>query len=363
MIGFHYQNNGDDILESVRNSLLQVEGTFAIALVSADHPDTLIAARRGSPLLVGVDENEYLISSDGSAIIEHTSNVIYLDDNEIVALRPEGIQAITMNADVVKKKAAKLEMTVEEIQLDGYHGHMLKEINEQPKSMANAFRGRLSKTPGMITLDGLSKVEKEWSQCKRLLITACGTAWHAGLIGEYLFEELARIPVEVEYASELRYRNPIVPSGTLAIAISQSGETADTLATLREIKIKGGAVLGVVNAVGSTIARETDAGVYLNAGPEIGVVSTKAFTSQVAVLVMMATDLGRRRHLSVERTSKIIDELNTIPQKIAEALTLESKMESLAMRLVNRNNWLYLGRGVNYPVALEGALKLKEISY
>ena len=362
LIGLFYDQSGN-FLESVRRALHDVNGTYGVAIVCTDLPDTLVAARRGSPLIVGIGDHEYLISSDGSAIIEHTSQVIYLHDNELVCLGPDGLDVTTIDAEPVDKGVDVLEMTLEQIQLGGYEHHMLKEIYEQPESLRNAMRGRLDRRTGHINLGGLVGLEREWARCRRLVLSGCGTAWHAGLIGEYLFEELARIPTDVEYASELRYRNPIVEEGTLAIAISQSGETADTLAALREMRTKGATVLGVVNAVGSTIARETDAGVYLHVGPEIGVASTKAFTAQVAVLAMMAVDMGRRRHLSPERTAEVLTELTEIPDKVARALELAPQIQSLAGRLAERDNWLYLGRGVHYPVALEGALKLKEISY
>ena len=363
LIGYFYAQNGD-LLESVRRALRDVSGTFGVLVLCADDPDTLIAARRGSPLIVGVgDNNEYLASSDGSAIVEHTSQVIYLNDNEIVSMGAGGLHVTTIDAAPVHKEVDILEMSLEQIQLDGYEHHMLKEIYEQPECLRNVMRGRIDQREDEVKLGGLTQFQRQLATCRRLILAGCGTAWHAGLIGEYLFEELARVPTEVEYASELRYRNPLIEEGTLSIVISQSGETADTLAALREIQIRGAAVLGVVNAVGSTIARESDAGVYLHVGPEIGVASTKAFTAQVAVLAMMATDMGRRRHLSPERRLAILEELVCIPEKVQEALALDGQIRSLAARLAERENWLYLGRGVNYPVALEGALKLKEISY
>jgi glucosamine--fructose-6-phosphate aminotransferase (isomerizing) len=358
---FHAQ--GESLINSVRLALSEVNGTYGIAVVCADEPQTMIAARRGSPLIVGVGDGEHFIASDGSAIIEHTDRVVYLNDNEMVRLDADGLEVSTIDAKPVRTQVDVLEMDLEQIQLGDYEHHMLKEINEQPESLRTCMSGRLDHREGQIHLGGLSQFVRDTAGCRRLLLVGCGTAWHAGLVGEYLFEELARVSTEVEYASELRYRNPIVEEGTLAVVISQSGETADTLAALRELKTKGATVLGVVNAVGSTIARETDAGVYLHAGAEIGVASTKAFTAQVAVLAMMATDLGRRRHLSPERTVEILDELAAIPEKVEKALALDDQIKQVAARLVERDNWLYLGRGVNYPVALEGALKLKEISY
>ena len=297
LIGFFYAETGD-LLASVRHALRDVQGTYGIALLCSDAPHTLIVARRGSPLLVGVGDGELLVASDGSAIVAHTQRVIYLDDNEMVTLGSDGVQASTIDAEPLTKEVDILDISLEEIELDGFDHHMLKEIYEQPESLQNAMRGRINLQTGEVTLGGLANISRELARFQKVLLTACGTAWHAGLVAEYLFEELARVPTDVEYASELRYRNPIVEDGTMAIVISQSGETADTLAALREVKMKGATAFGVVNTVGSTIARETDAGVYLHAGPEIGVASTKAFTSQVAVLAMIATDMGRRRHLS-----------------------------------------------------------------
>ncbi len=362
LIGFLYSQTGD-LLGSVRRALHDVQGTFGLVVVSLDAPQTLIAARRGSPLIVGIGDGEYVISSDASAIITHTSQVAYLDDNEIVTIDPSGMHVATIDAMPVDKRVHTLEMRLEQIELAGYEHHMLKEIFEQPETLQNAMRGRLNLRTNEVVLAGLQQLERDLPRCRRVLLFGCGTAWHAALVGEYLIEELARIPTDVDYASELRYRNPIVEEGTLAIAISQSGETADTLAALREVKTKGATALGVVNVVGSTIAREAQAGVYLHVGPEIGVASTKAFTAQVAVLSMLAVYLGRRRHLSNERTESMLRELEQIPAKVRAALGVHDQVRDLARQLAEWDNWLYLGRGVNYPLALEGALKLKEISY
>ena len=362
LMGFFYAQS-DDLLGSVRRALQEVNGTYGVAIVCADEPHTLVAARRGSPLIVGVGDREFLVASDGSAIVEHTSQVVYLHDNEMVSLGADGMHASTIDAEPVHKEVDLLELTLEEIQLGGYEHYMLKEIYEQPEGLRNVMRGRLDRRSECVRLGGLDNCAGELSRCRRLLLAANGTAWHAALIGEYLFEELARVPTEVEYASELCYRNPIVEGNTLAIVISQSGETFDTLAALRELRTKGAMVLGIVNVVGSTIARETDAGVYLHVGPEIGVASTKAFTAQIAVLAMMATDLGRQRHLSSERTVEILEELARIPERVEEVLTLDQEIQALSARFAEHDNWLYMGRGVNYPVALEGALKIKEISY
>ena len=362
LIGFLYAQSGN-LVESVRRALQEVDGTYGVALVCLDEPTTLIAARRGSPLIVGVGEDEYLISSDGAAIVEHTSQVVYLNDYEMVCIDGDGMEVSTIEAEPVETAIDVLETTLEQIQLGSHEHYMLKEIQEQPESLRNCMRGRLDRREGRVVLGGLDPVSQELARCRRILLSACGTAWHAALIGEYLFEELARISTEVDYASELRYRNPVIEEGTVAIAISQSGETADTLAALREVSMKGATSIGIVNVVGSTIARETAAGVYLHVGPEIGVASTKAFIAQVAMLAMMAVDMGRRRHLSPADTALILDELEELPGKVAAALELDDQVLKLAQRLSERENCLYLGRGVNYPVALEGALKLKELSY
>lgn len=362
LIGFFYRESGD-LSGSVRRALCEVHGTFGIAVLCTDAPDSLIAARRGSPLIVGVGPGEFHIASDASAIVAHTKQVAYLSDNEMVSVGPEGLVVTTIDAIPVEKSFDTLEFTLDAIELAGFEHHMLKEIYEQPESLRNTMRGRVDQRSGELSLGGVLKCERDITACQRVLLFGCGSACHAGLIGEYLFEELAGIPAEVDCASELRYRNPIIEKGTLAIAISQSGETADTVAALREVQTRGAFVLGIVNSVGSTIARETDAGVYLHAGPEIGVASTKAFTSQVAVLAMLAVYLGRRRQLSAQRTFEVLNELQRIPDKIDRALEMNQQIRYLAQRLTEWDNWLYLGRGINSPVALEGALKLKETSY
>ena len=367
LIGFLYDGGGNgesgDLLAAVRRALRDIRGTFGIVVISRDYPDQLIAARRGSPVLVGIGDGEHLVASDGSAVIEHTRRVVYLEDNEIALLTRDRLRALTIDDIPLTKSVSTLETRLEEIELGGHRHHMIKEIYEQPAALRNTLRGRINSTEGSVLLGGLADRERELARYRRVILTGCGTAWHAGLVGEYLFEELVRVPTEVEYASELRYRNPIVPRNTLAIILSQSGETADTLAALRELQLKGATALGIVNVVGSTIARETDAGVYLHVGPEIGVASTKAFTGQVAVLALLAISMGRRRHLSGERTTGLLRELNEIPAKLERTLAMADAIRDLTERYVERENWLYLGRGVNYPVALEGALKLKEISY
>lgn len=363
LIGYYYEDSHDLTL-AVRNALQKVKGTFGIVAMCVDQPDLLVGALRASPLILGIANKDLLLASDPSALAGVASEVIYLSDNEVVTLsRDNGFRIDHINGASITRSRDRLDIAVEALDLKGYEHHMLKEIREQPQSLRMTMQGRIDTEQGNIRLGGLAESERLLPRCRRLLIFGCGTAWHAALIGKYLFEELAGIPVDVEYSSELRYRNPIIEDGTLSIAISQSGETADTLAALREVQMRGATVLGVVNTVGSSIARETDAGVYLHVGPEIGVASTKAFTAQVAVLVMMATHLGRRRHLSQGTIRQVIDELAEIPEKVERALAVENQVAVLARRLADWDNWLYLGRGVNFPVALEGALKLKEVSY
>jgi glutamine---fructose-6-phosphate transaminase (isomerizing) len=360
LIGHFYDGNLED---AVRKALREVRGTFGIACMHADEPDKIVAARRGSPLILGIGDGEYIIASDAAAIVQHTSQVIYLSDNEVAIIGRDGFRTTTLDAAPVSKEVEEIEWTLEQLELGGHQHFMSKEIFEQPESLRNCMRGRVDIESGRIVLGGLAKVSRELIKTQRIILTACGTAWHAGLVGEYLIEELARIPCETEYASEFRYRNPVVEDGTTVIAISQSGETIDTLAALREGRDKGALVLGVVNAVGSTIARETDAGVYLHVGPEIGVASTKAFTGQVTVLAMMAAFLGRRRHLGQSQCDAYLKALLKIPEAIERALELTTQCRKIAAEFIDAGNWLYLGRGLQYPVALEGALKLKEISY
>jgi len=357
-------NDGAESLEAaVQAALREVTGTYGIAVMCADEPDKIVAARKGSPLIVGVGTDEYIVASDASAIIAHTSNVIYLNDNEMAVFTREGMRTLTTDNVPITKQVEQIEWTLEEIAKGGYDHFMLKEIFEQPEAIRNCLRGRLDLRNNRVQLGGLDGISRELVKTRKVVISACGTAWHAGLVGEYLFEDLARIPTEVEYASEFRYRNPIIEDGTVFLAISQSGETADTLAALREAKEKGALVLGIVNAVGSTIARETDAGVYIHAGPEIGVASTKAFTCQVVVEAMIALALGRRRFMSQNTMSQYLAALSEIPDKIEAILELSDTIRQVVAEYVDRENWLFLGRGYNYPIALEGALKLKEISY
>ena len=352
-----------DLEEAVAAALRDVDGAYGIAVISEDEPDVIVAARNGSPLLVGVGEHEWFVASDASAILEHTRSVVYLDDGEMVVLTREGYRVRNLSVRNIEKPVNQIEWDLATIERGGFDHFMLKEIFEQPESLRNTMRGHLLEEEGTSRLKGLNLSDQELLKLDRIVITACGTSWHAGLIGEYMIEELARIPVEVEYASEFRYRNPIVDERTLLIAISQSGETADTLAAIREAKQRGARTVGLVNVVGSTIAREVGGGLYLRAGPEVGVASTKAFSSQVAALAMVALRLARLRHMSLLQGRQFIQALQALPDQIASILERAPAVEALATEFANAQNALYLGRGVNFPAALEGALKLKEISY
>jgi glucosamine--fructose-6-phosphate aminotransferase (isomerizing) len=348
---------------SVQRALHEVHGTYGLAILCSDCPNMLIGAKKGSPLLLGVGDSEYILASDASAIVEHTTQAVYLSDNEMVTISPGGFNTKTIDNVTVAKSLGEIEFSLEQIELGGFEHHMLKEIFEQPQALEICMGGRLDKRNHKIVMGGISNYLRELTKTKRLVLTACGTAWHAGLVGEFLFENLVRIPTETEYASEFRYRNPVIEDGTVVICISQSGETADTLAAVEQAKERGATVLGIVNVVGSSIARSTDAGIYLHVGPEIGVASTKAFSAQVAVLTMLAVELGRRKHISADEAGEFIDQLSIIPEKIGTILEQSDYIKKIAEANVEKNNWLFLGRGVNYPVALEGALKLKEISY
>ena len=354
---------GRSLGDAVSTALQLVEGTYGIAVVSADHPGVLIGARHGSPLVIGVGDGETFLASDGAPLREHTQRVVYLDEGEMVVIDQDGYRTFTIEGVAVDKQVDELNWDLEQIEKAGFPHFMLKEIHEQPDTVRNAMRGRLLMDEGTAKLGGLNLSEDELRGIRRIVITACGTSYYAGLIGEYLLEEHARIPVEVEYASEFRYRNPILDEGTLVIAISQSGETADTLAALREAKRRGATVMGIVNVVGSTVAREAGRGVYIHAGPEIGVASTKAFTSQVTVLALLTMHLGRLRVMSQEQGRRMATELDALPGKIERILAAAPAIREIAAQLQHHNNFLYLGRGANFPVALEGALKLKEISY
>jgi glucosamine--fructose-6-phosphate aminotransferase (isomerizing) len=349
--------------EAVRQALTQVEGTYGIAVVSKEDPDLLIAARKGSPLILGVGDGEYFIGSDAAPLVEHTRQVVYLSDGEIVTVRRSGYTVKTIDNVQLEKEVHELEWDLEEIEKGGYDHFMLKEIMEQPEALEDAMRGRAVTEENEIVLGGLHSVMDQLRDADRIIIAACGTSWHAGLVGEYLIESFARVPVEVEYASEFRYRKPILRDGDVVLVISQSGETADTLAAVREAQSKGILCLGICNVVGSTIARETDAGVYLHAGPEIGVASTKAFTAQVTVLAMIALKLAEERTLSTAEMAHNIRALAAVPDKVRQVLDMNDEIREMASVYRYASNFLYMGRGYNFPVALEGALKLKEISY
>ena len=348
---------------AVQKALRELHGAYGLAIICADYPDTLIGARNGSPLILGVGSSEYILASDAAAIVEHTTQAIYLANNEMVTVTPKSFSTKTIDNVTITKDLTEIEFSLEQIELGGFRHHMLKEIFEQPNVLTTCMGGRIDRANKRIKLGGIEAYLRELTRTKRFIMTACGTAFHAGLVGEFIFEQLTRIPTETEYASEFRYRNPIIEDRTVVIAISQSGETADTLAAVEQAKERGATVLGIVNVVGSSIARATDAGIYLHVGPEIGVASTKAFTAQVTVLAMLAIELGRRRHISSSDADTYIEELVRIPEKIQSILDQSDHIRQIASANANEENWLFLGRGLNYPVALEGALKLKEISY
>jgi glucosamine--fructose-6-phosphate aminotransferase (isomerizing) len=352
-----------DLLEAVRTALVFVDGTYGIAVISKDSPGEIVAARMGSPLIIGCGNGENLVASDASAIIRHTKQVVYLEEGEIALITADNFHITTIDKTEVTPQIHEIEWSLDAIEKGGFEHFMLKEIYEQPSALANAFRGRLNYDEGTSRLHGLSLQYDELLKINRVLLIACGTSWHSGLIGEYIIEDLARVPVEVEYASEFRYRSPIINNGTVAFVISQSGETLDTLAALREAKRKGATVLGICNVVGSSIARETDGGIYIHAGPEIGVASTKAFTSQIMVLELISLLLARMRDMSIEKGRQIVAAIKDIPKQVEDILATDDQIKKIAEMYAHNNNFLYLGRGINYPVALEGALKLKELSY
>ncbi len=355
--------NGTSFEEAFRMALNQVKGTYGLALLTEHDPEKLYVARKGSPLVVGIGEREYFVGSDAAAIIAHTRDVFYLDDGELAVIGCDGFVTKTIQNEVIQKKVERISFNLERIEKAGYPHFMLKEIHEQARTVADCMRGRLIEDEGVTRLGGLNQILHNVLRARKVFISACGTSYHAGLIGEYMLEEYCRVPVEVEYASEFRYRDPIIKDDNLVIVISQSGETADTLAALREGKRKGATVMGIVNVVGSTIARETHGGTYIHAGPEIGVASTKAFTSQVTALSLLTVMMARAKTMSAEEGRKIIAEMKSLPKKVEQALKSDKLIRKIAAEFKDKRNFLYLGRGYNFPVALEGALKLKEISY
>ncbi len=352
-----------DFREAVLQSLKLLKGTYGLAILHKDHPAQMIVARLGSPLLLGVGKEEFIVASDACAIVQYTDKVVYLEDGEVALITPEGFEVMNIKNKKIEKKVSTLDWDMEQAQKNGFPHFMLKEAFEQPESVKNAMRGRISKADGMARLGGLRDVEKKLKNINRIVIVSCGTSYYAGLVGEYMLEEYAGIPVEVEYASEFRYRKPILNRKTAVIAISQSGETADTLAAILEAKNKGALTLGIINTVGSTIARETEAGVYNHAGPEMGVASTKAFTSQLTILTLLTVFLGRQREMSLVTGQRILQELEKIPAQIETILKQGKEIKKIALKYKNYADFLYMGRKYNFPIAMEGALKIKEIAY
>ncbi len=372
LIAHHYEEQitlGEDpldvrtCLKAIEVSLRKLKGTYGLGVMFRDHGNLLIAARNGSPLVVGIGKGEYFLASDASPLVGYTTEVVYLADHELAVLTPERMDLLHRDTGKMSPSIQTLNHVSTDIELNGYEHYMLKEIFEQPQTIENAIRGRLDDEEATARFGGLNLTPQQLRRIDRIVLTACGTSWHAGLVGEYLIEEFARLPVEVEYASELRYRNPPMSDRTMVFAITQSGETADTLAAMRECKRKGMPTLAICNTVGSSIAREADGGIYLHAGPEIGVASTKAFTSQVTVLTLLALFLGRMRNLSYSAGKRIIDNLRRMPELAAKTLQCNEAVQAIAEKYYQRENFLYMGRLYNFPVALEGALKLKEISY
>ena len=364
LIEYIYIKGKVDAELAVRLALTKVVGAYGLVVMCNKEPDKMIAARKSSPLVLGIGDGEYFIASDATPIVEFTDRVIYLNNEDVAVISRDELVLKTIRNDKLTPKIQKIDLEISEIEKGGYDHFMLKEIFEQPRSILDTFRGRVSQDKTSIHLGGLFTVEEKLIKAKRIVIIGCGTSWHAGMVGEYLFEDIARISVEVEYASEFRYRNPLIDKDDIVIAISQSGETADTLAAIQLAKERGATVLGICNVVGSSISRETHAGVYMHAGPEIGVASTKAFTAQVTVLAMMAAMIGYKKGiLEISRYHALIEELSCIPDKIERILKQDNKFKKIGEEYQNATNFLYLGRGYSFPVALEGALKLKEISY
>jgi glutamine---fructose-6-phosphate transaminase (isomerizing) len=353
----------DSLVIAVKTAISQLRGTYGLVVMFRDHPGVIIAARLGSPLVLGIGDGEHFIASDASALAGYTDQIVYMSDHQVAVVTADAIHVTHRDHGKVHHNVERLQVDTSDVNLNGFAHYMLKEIHEQPESLKNAMRGRLSEDDATAMFGGLNLTPQQLGGVDRIILMACGTSWHAALLGEYLIEQFARIPVEVEYASELRYRNPPVEPGTLVFAISQSGETADTLGALKEMKRKGHRTLAICNVVGSSIAQEADGGIYLHAGPEIGVASTKAYTSQCMVLTLLALYFGRMRHLSFDAGMRIIDELHALPSKVQAALQTEEECKRIAAKYCGANNFLYLGRQYNFPTALEGALKLKEISY
>jgi glucosamine--fructose-6-phosphate aminotransferase (isomerizing) len=352
-----------DLEQAVQAALREVTGAYAIAVICAEEPDVLVAARKGSPLMIGVGKDEYIVASDSAAIVAHTTQAITLEDYTVARLTRDSFRTTTVDNVPITPRVRELEFDLAQIGLGDYEHFMLKEICEQPQALRLCLKGRIDPREGQVVLGGIADYARDLVKARRIIFLGQGTALHAAMVGEYLMEDLAKIPTEVEFASEFRYRNPIVEDGTVVIAISQSGETADTIAAMHEAKHRGALALGVVNVVGSTVARDTDAGVYLRVGPEIGVASTKAFLGQVMVTTLLATFIGRRRFLATDHVSALLRDLERMPDRVEQAVALSDQILDVARKYIERENWLFLGRGYNYPVALEGALKLKEISY
>jgi len=358
-----YKKDGRNLQSAVVEALKLVEGTYGIVVICADEPYKIVGARNGSPLVVGIGEGEMFFSSDVNAIMPYTKNVVYVDDQEIVVINAEDFKTYDLNYERIEKTISVIDWDIDTISKNNYETFMLKEIFEQPETVRTALRGRAVLSEGAVKFGGLNITEERARQINKIIITACGTSWHAGIVGKYIIERFSEIPVEIDYASEFRYRNPIIQEGNIVVVISQSGETTDTLEALREAKRKGAQVIGITNVIGSTMARESDGGIYLHAGPEIGVASTKAFTNQIVCLILLSLFLSRLKNMPLYEGEKLLKELMTLPDKIQCVLDKADKIKEIAVKYSRERNFLYLGRGFNYPVALEGALKLKEISY
>ncbi|MGA2141259.1 MAG: glutamine--fructose-6-phosphate transaminase (isomerizing) [Brevinematales bacterium] len=358
-----YKQDGRNLQAAVVEALKLVEGTYGIVVICADEPYKIVGARNGSPLVVGIGDGEMFFASDVNAIMPYTKNVVYLDDQEIVVIKAEDFKTYDLNYERIEKTVSVIDWDIDSITKNDFDTYMLKEIFEQPETVRTALRGRIVLSEGTVKFGGLNITEVNARQINKIIITACGTSWHSGIIGKYILERFSEIPVEIDYASEFRYRNPIIQKDNIVVVISQSGETTDTLEALREAKRKGAQVIGITNVIGSTLARESDGGIYIHAGPEIGVASTKAFTNQVVSLILLSIFLARLKNMPLYEGEKLLKELMTLPEKIQSVLDQSDKIKKIAVKYKNERNFLYLGRGFNYPVALEGALKLKEISY